>query len=120
KTALAERMAMVGTSKGLFLMRGEASVGSWSLEGPLVGADAVYAVGIDTRAATPRMMAATQSEHWGPSVAWSDDLGASWEESDVAPVAFPADVEATVSRVWQIQPGPTGQAGVVWAGTEPG
>jgi photosystem II stability/assembly factor-like uncharacterized protein len=79
----------------------------------------VYAVAVDQRGGRTRLLASTDSEHWGPSVTWSDDLGRTWEEGDRAPVAFPADTDAALRRVWQIRPGPASDPDVVWAGTEP-
>jgi hypothetical protein len=115
-----ESLVVVGTKKGLFLLRGDPAAQDWQVEGPLLGIGSVYGVGIDTRRTPARILAGTHSEHWGPSVTWSDDLGATWQEPDHAPVAFPADTGAALARVWQIQPAGADQPGVVWAGTEPG
>ena len=35
-----------------------------------------------TPAAPPRIVAGVMSWHWGPTVAWSDDLGATWNETE--------------------------------------
>lgn len=114
---MAETLLLAGTRKGLVLARGRA--GSWETESLQLPMQAIYAVGIDTRGATPRLFAGATSEHWGPTVLHSDDLGRSWQEPDHAPVAFPEKTGAALSRVWQIQPGPADQPGVVYAGTEP-
>ncbi|GLZ31908.1 glycosyl hydrolase [Lentzea sp. NBRC 105346] len=106
----------IGTRKGLWVATSEDRV-SWHLDGPHHPMTGVYAVAIDTRPAVPRLLAGVTSEHWGPSVATSDDLGVTWDEPDHAPIAFPAD--ASLERVWQLQPGSVSQPGVVWAGTEP-
>ncbi len=115
-----ESLVVVGTKKGLFVLRGDPGSGRWDVDGPLLGAGSVYGVGIDTRGAAPRILAGTNSEHWGPSVTWSDDLGRTWDEPDRAPLAFPADTGAALVRVWQLQPAGVDEPGVVWAGTEPG
>jgi photosystem II stability/assembly factor-like uncharacterized protein len=52
-------------------------------------------------------------------VATSDDLGASWDEPDHAPIAFPERTGKSLERVWQLAPGPAGQADRVYAGTQP-
>jgi len=80
---------------------------------------AVYAVAIDTRGAAPTLLAGVTSEHFGPSVVTSDDLGRTWSEPEHAPVAFPEDTGAALTRVWQLTPGPADQPGVVYAGVEP-
>jgi hypothetical protein len=79
----------------------------------------VYAVAIDKRRRRPRVLAGMASSHFGPSVAVSDDLGASWQEPDRAPVAFPERTGVALTRVWQLAPGPADQPDRVYAGTQP-
>lgn len=109
----------IGTRKGLFLATSTDDRATWRVDGPHFPMTGVYAVGIDTRRARPRLLAGVVSEHYGPSVATSDDLGATWDEPDHAPVAFPSDTEATLARVWQLAPGPDTEPDVVYAGVEP-
>jgi hypothetical protein len=109
----------IGTRKGLWLATSTDDRASWELSGPHHPMTDVYAVAIDTRRATPRLLAGVMSEHYGPSVAISDDLGATWEEPDHAPVAFPEDTGESLRRVWQLAPGPEGEPDVVYAGSEP-
>jgi photosystem II stability/assembly factor-like uncharacterized protein len=109
----------IGTRKGLFLATSRDGRSTWEVTGPHHKMTGVYAVGIDTRRQPARLLAGVTSEHFGPSVAVSDDLGATWEEPDRAPIAFPADADASLARVWQLSPGPTEQPDVVYAGVEP-
>jgi hypothetical protein len=109
----------IGTRKGLWLATSRDGRKTWQITGPHHPMTGVYAVGIDTRGPSPRLLAAVTSEHFGPSVATSDDLGATWEEPDHAPVAFPDGTGASLARVWQLAPGPDDQPGVVYAGVEP-
>lgn len=109
----------IGTRKGLYLARSEDDRKSWDLSGPLLRTTAVYAFAIDQRRATPRLLAGVTSGHFGPSVAVSDDLGASWQETDHAPVAFPPGTGAVLERVWQLAPGPASRPELVYAGVEP-
>jgi photosystem II stability/assembly factor-like uncharacterized protein len=109
----------IGTGKGLFLATSTDGRRSWEVSGPHFPMTGVYAVAVDKRGAAPRLLAGTTSSHFGPSVATSDDLGASWQEPDRAPVAFPADTGASLGRVWQLAPAGADQPGVVWAGAEP-
>ncbi|MGW6930683.1 WD40/YVTN/BNR-like repeat-containing protein [Lentzea sp. NPDC054927] len=106
----------IGTRKGLWLARSEDRV-NWQLDGPHHAMQEVYAVAFDTRGPL-RLLAGVASPHFGPGVSISEDLGASWEESSSPPIAFPVD-EAALERVWQLQPAPASQPGVVWAGTQP-
>lgn len=108
----------IGTRKGLWLAT-STDRASWEVTGPHHPMTDVYALAIDRRRATPRLLAGVTSEHFGPSVAVSDDLGATWEEPDHAPVAFPADTGAALRRVWQFAPGPESEPDLVYAGTEP-
>ncbi|MEU6083049.1 exo-alpha-sialidase [Streptomyces sp. NPDC047108] len=108
----------VGTRKGLFV--GRRSGGSWEIDGPHFNAEEVYSVGIDTRGATPRLLAGGTNNHWGPSVFHSDDLGRTWKEPLQPAVKFPQDTGASLERVWQLHPAGPAAPGVVYAGTEPG
>lgn len=108
----------IGTRKGLFLARSD-DRGSWSVDGPHFLMEEVASVAWDTRRSPARLLVGVMSWHWGPTVAWSDDLGATWNESDHAAIAFPEDTGAALARVWQIQPDTGDRPGVVWAGCEP-
>jgi photosystem II stability/assembly factor-like uncharacterized protein len=112
-------LVAIGTGKGLFLARSEDDRKSWEVSGPHFPMTGVYAVAIDTRRGSPRLLARMTSSHFGPSVATSDDLGDSWQEPERAPVAFPADTDAALERVWQLTPGPASQPDRVYAGTQP-
>lgn len=111
----------IGTRKGLFLAtQSLADDGDdWELTGPHHPMTDVYAVAIDTRREVPRLLAGVTSEHWGPSVVVSDDLGATWSEPDRAPVEFPADTGAALARVWHLAPASADEPDVVYAGVEP-
>jgi len=106
----------LGTAKGLFLARSRDARKTWDVSGPHFAMNGVYSVCVDKRGDTPRLLAGVDSSHFGPSVAISDDLGETWREPDAAPVAFPDDVDASLTRVWQITPGADGR---IYAGTEP-
>ncbi|MEV0456829.1 WD40/YVTN/BNR-like repeat-containing protein [Catellatospora methionotrophica] len=112
-------LLLIGTAKGLFLARRDRVGDAWQLSVPQFPMTGVYAVGVDTRRATPRLLAAVDSSHFGPSVATSDDLGACWREPDHAPLAFPREADTALTRVWALQPGPAAEPDVVWAGTQP-
>jgi hypothetical protein len=108
---------LVGTKKGLFLARSEDRT-KWDVTGPHLQMSAVYGAAVDTRRPVPRLLATADSEHWGPGVFTSDDLGETWTEPEHGALAFPADTETALIRVWTLQPGV--RPGEVWAGTEPG
>jgi hypothetical protein len=114
----------IGTKKGLFLAR-SADRQTWTVTGPVrLGEDdssvqsGIYAIGIDTRRDTPRVLVGADSSHFGPSVWHSDDLGQSWTEpAEAAPIAFPQDTGASFARAWQFSFGPEPE--VVYAAGEP-
>jgi len=116
---MSDVLLAIGTGKGLFVARSRDGRRSWQVTGPQFVSDAVYAIGIDTRRAPPRLLVGGHSEHWGPSVFRSDDLGTSWQEPEQGAVRFPPETDAALVRVWQLQPGPADQPDLVWAGTEP-
>ena len=108
----------IGTSKGLFLATSEDDRRTWRIGPPHFPMAGVYAVGIHRRAGTPRLLVGVSSSHFGPSVATSDDLGATWHEPDASPLAFPEAADTALERIWQFAPSPT-VPDVVYAGTQP-
>jgi hypothetical protein len=115
---MSDAVLAIGTRKGLFLARSKDD-GPFEI-GPIqFSTVAVPSVAIDTRGATPRLLAGIEYGHFGPSVMYSDDLGKTWGEAPQPPIAFPEKTEATLARVWQLTPSPS-EPDVVWAGVEPG
>jgi photosystem II stability/assembly factor-like uncharacterized protein len=108
----------IGTRKGLWLATSE-DRRSWSLSSPHFLMTEVPSVGIDVRAGRTRLMVGVRSEHFGPTVVHSDDLGVTWDEPPGGAIRFPADTGAAVERIWQLQPDAADRPGVVWAGCEP-
>ncbi|WP_125612737.1 WD40/YVTN/BNR-like repeat-containing protein [Specibacter cremeus] len=108
----------VGTKKGLWLGTSTDRV-RFDFTGPHFLMNEIPSIGIDTRNGSPRVLVGVRSEHWGPTVAHTDDLGATWDEPENGAITFPADTEAALERVWQILPDAAGRPGVVWAGCEP-
>lgn len=116
---MSEAVLLIGTKKGLWIGRSDAERRQWELEGPQFEMQGVYSVGIDTRGEQPRLFAGGTSEHWGPAVFHSDDCGKTWDEPPKGSIGFPEEADASVERVWQIQPGPPDQPSVVYAGAQP-
>ena len=114
---MADYLLAIGTNKGLILARSSDRV-SWSLSEPAFVMNGVYAVAIDTRTDTPRLLVSATSEHWGPAVFHSDDLGRTWSEPEQGAIVFPDDTDASLGRVWQLAPS-RAEPDVVWAGSEP-
>ncbi|MGH9118762.1 MAG: WD40/YVTN/BNR-like repeat-containing protein [Acidimicrobiales bacterium] len=117
---MTDQLLAIGTRKGLFLARSGDDRSTWELDGPHFPAHAVYSIAVDTRRDPARVLAGTHSEHWGPTVFRSDDLGRRWQETEGGAVRFSAGSGGALQRVWQLRPGPADQPDVVWAGAEPG
>jgi hypothetical protein len=116
---MVESILAVGTRKGLWIGRSDADRADWTWDEPHFRMEGVYSVCIDTRGEAPRMFAGATSEHWGPQVFRSDDLGRTWTETPNGAIRFPEDTGSALARVWQIQPGRSTDPDVVYAGTEP-
>ncbi|WP_104090932.1 glycosyl hydrolase [Arthrobacter sp. GMC3] len=108
----------VGTKKGLWLGT-STDRAAFTFTGPHFLMHEIPSIGIDTRDGRTRILVGLRSEHWGPTVAHSDDLGATWQEPEHGAITFPPDTETALERVWQIQPDSAERPGVVWAGCEP-
>ncbi len=108
----------IGTKKGLWLATSRDRA-TWSLSQPHFLMHEIPSIAIDTRGDRTRILVGVRSEHWGPTVAHSDDLGATWTEPDNGAIRFAEDTGAALERVWQIHPDTDDRPGVVWAGAEP-
>jgi hypothetical protein len=111
-------LVLVGTMKGAFLFRSDRRRARWERGGPYFPGEAVYALAYDDRAGRRRLWAAPTSMHWGPLLKSSDDFGRTWEGDNQGP-RFPAETGATLTRIWQIRPGPTDAPDVLYCGAEP-
>ncbi len=107
---------MVGTKKGAFVFRSDSGRRRWKVSGPHFKGNEIYHVAYDRRNGS--MLASVISNHWGPTVATSKDLGETWTESKTPP-KFPKGSGMSVERVWHIEPGRADEPGVVYAGVAP-
>jgi phage pi2 protein 07 len=110
---------LIGTRKGLVVARRGGAGQPWVSEPIRFPLNAVYAVGIDPRPATPRLFASIYSEWSGTNLAYSDDFGTTWVEPVKPPIRFPEGADTALKRIWQVTPAPAELSGVVYAGTEP-
>ena len=116
---MAQAILLIGTRKGLMIARSTNDRQTWAVDDFQFLNQEVYSVALDTRRDPPRILAGVGTGHWGPLLTYSDDLGKSWTEPEVPPIGFPEGTDASVARVWQIQPGTDLQPDVVYAGVEP-
>lgn len=112
-----QTIVAIGTRKGLWLARSSDRI-TWQLDGPHFLMREIPSISIDTRTGQTRLLVGVRSEHWGPTVVRSDDLGQSWNETPEGAISFPQDTGAAVERIWQLTPDEQDDQ-VVWASTEP-
>jgi photosystem II stability/assembly factor-like uncharacterized protein/sulfur carrier protein ThiS len=110
--AAAEAEVLVGTKKGLFVLRGPRG-------GPMdVVARAFPGMAVEYAIRDPRTgtyLASVTHGQFGPHVFVADDPAADWGQADGP--SFPDGENATVERIWKIEPGE--EDGVVYAGVDP-
>ena len=104
---------LVGTRKGLWIGRSDDARQDWDFTGPHHDMEEIYSAMIEP--GTGRVLAGCSSLWLGALVRASADGGETWTETSMS---FPEDVDASLARIWQLQPGlPEGS---IWAGVEPG
>ena len=103
---------LVGTRKGLFVLRGERGQAMEIAARRFSGVDVEFAIK-DHRTGT--YYASVTQGQFGPHLYFTTDPESEqWEE---ARFAFPEDADASVGRIWVIHPGE--EDGVLWAGIDP-
>src|SRR5580704_8248875 len=81
---------MVGTVKGAFIFRTDRNRREFQIAGPYFKGQEVFSTAYLPGGKSPRMLMGVKSQHWGSTVSWSDDFGASWTEPAEGNVKFPA------------------------------
>jgi photosystem II stability/assembly factor-like uncharacterized protein len=109
-------LALVGTRKGLFLLRGDGDRRTWRVDGPLLDGWGVYHAAVDPRDGT--FYAAVNHLVYGSTVQRSADGGQTWERSKK--IGLPEWSGLTVNAVWHIEPGLPQQPGTLYLGADPG
>ncbi len=112
-------LVMVGTMKGAFLVRSDASRKRWSVGGPYSVGSPVYAMALDTRAGRNRLWWSNQSFRWGTFLSSSDDFGKAVTEPETYSVKFPADSGLALKNIWQICMGREDEPDTIYCGVEP-
>lgn len=107
-----EAELLVGTRKGLFVLRGERGAPMAVVARAFPGQVVEFAIR-DPR--TDRYLAGVTHGQHGPRVFLADDPEGDWEQSKGP--AFPGDMDAAVERIWILQPAE--EDGVLYAGVDP-
>ena len=74
KVQAGDNLLLVGTMKGAFLFRGDASRDRWEEAGPYFPGRSVYALTYDGRNGRNRLWAAVNSPYWGSFLSSSNDF----------------------------------------------
>ena len=109
-------LLLVGTRKGLFLIRGDDDRRSWELEGPLLKGWDVFHATVDDRDGT--LYVAANNWVYGGTVQRSEDLGQTWERAEG--LALPEGGDLTLKAMWHVEPGHASEPSTIWAGGDPG
>lgn len=103
---------LVGTRKGLFVLRGDGPEAFEIVTRAFAGDVVEYAM---RDARSGRYFASVTSGFYGPRLMWTEDPAGEWEHAPT--LAMPADTDATLERTWVVR---TGEApGQLWAGVAP-
>ena len=103
---------LVGTKKGLIVLRGERGGPLEVASRAFPGEVCEYAVR-DPRSG--RYLASVTTGQFGPHLFTSDNPAGGWEQAEGP--AFPPEAKAAVERIWVIQPGVA--EGELWCGVAP-
>jgi photosystem II stability/assembly factor-like uncharacterized protein len=114
-----DALVLVGTMKGLFVLRSNGARKRWDVGGPYSVGSPVYAAAFDSRQGRNRLWWAQQSFRWGTSLKSSDDFGKTSTEPETYSIKFPADSGWTLKNIWQIHVGPADQPDKLYCGVEP-
>lgn len=112
-------LLLVGTMKGLFLLRSSPARGRWDAAGPYFPGASVYAAAYDGRGGRHRVWAGPSSMHFGAELAWTDDFGKAWNRPETPLVRFPEESGASLKNIWQIAPGRAEEPDAIYCGVEP-
>jgi len=105
---------LVGTKKGLFVLRGDPSAGQpFDIAHRAFPGDVVEFAMRDPRSG--RYFASVTSGFYGPRVLYADDPTGEWEQARGP--AFPEGTDTAVERIWRIEPGEAD--GLLYAGAAP-
>lgn len=112
-------LTLVGTMKGAFILRSDATRTNWEIGGPYFPGFAIYAFAYDNRNGRNRLWAAVNQMHWGSYLSSSDDFGRTWSKPEAYGIKFPEESESALKQIWQISLGHPDQPDTLYCGVEP-
>jgi photosystem II stability/assembly factor-like uncharacterized protein len=108
-------LLLVGTRKGLFLVRGDDDRRSFQLEGPLLPGWSINHAIADPRDGS--LYACANSWVYGGTVHRSTDMGKTWQRSEG--LGLPEESGLKLASTWHLEPGHASEPGTLWLGGEP-
>jgi photosystem II stability/assembly factor-like uncharacterized protein len=109
-------LALIGTTKGLFLLSGDDDRQRWRTAGPLLDGWGIYHAMLDPRDGT--LYAATNHRVYGPTVQRSTDRGRTWRRS--RKIGLPEESGLALEAVWHVEPGRSEDPNTLYLGAAPG
>jgi photosystem II stability/assembly factor-like uncharacterized protein len=109
-------LALVGTTKGLFLLWGDDDRRRWQTDGPLLTGWGVYHATVDPRHGT--LLVAANHRVYGSTVQRSADTGRTWTRSKQ--IGLPEGSRLTLEAAWHIEPGRPEEPETLYLGAAPG
>jgi len=110
-------LLLVGTAKGLFILRGDESGAKWKMDGPHFAGRAVYSAFYDDRKGRSDLWAGPVSWHFGAELCKSTDMGTTWDAPERMRIKMPANTKKSLENIWQIAPG--ADADTLYVGVAP-
>ena len=109
-------LLLVGTRKGLFLLRGDDERRSFEVEGPLLPGWSINHAIVDPRDGS--LYACANSWVYGGTVQRSTDMGKTWARSEG--LGLPEESGLKLASTWHLEPGHASEPSTLWLGGEPG
>ncbi len=110
---------LVGTRKGVFVIRGDEHRATWTTSEPMFLGHIAQHVVLDPRNHR-RLLLAVSTGHLGPTVFRSDDLGETWTEASQPPAFHTGEpLLRSVKAVFWLTPGHASEPDVWYAGCSP-
>ncbi len=109
---------LVGTEKGLFILRSDQKRNSWSVEGPLLKGWKIFDCQLDQRTA-PTLYAAVGHFIYGPCIHISRDLGKTWNQVEKGP-QYGENSQFKLNGIWTIVPSSEKLPDRLYAGVDEG
>ena len=108
-------LLLLGTRKGMFLLRSDEDRRDWELEGPLLTGWSVFHAMQDPRDGD--LYVAGNNFVYGGTVQRSSDLGKTWDRPSLG---LPEETGLKLEEVWHVEPGHDSEPDTLFLGATPG